>query len=297
VPQSISTVSVVIPALNAAGTLAEQLAALREQVGAPAFTTIVVDNGSTDSTLAIVHSFADAGMDIRVVNEPVRGINRARNAGVAATPDGSVVLICDADDVVSTAWVAELSATVSTKTWGAGPLEFARLNSPRTRSLWGGADVMDLPGPTPFRDTGHGSNCGFTKSMWSELGGFALDVVGHGDETEFFHRAWGAGFRLQWAPEAIVHHRQRDSATEMLKRRYKQGAAQARLANRPGYPAEAPRYRLGGVLKSALVAGARAVVSPVTRAPGWTLLGTVALNAGRCRGLATRQALRGEVAK
>lgn len=279
-------VSVVIPALNAATTIDAQLCALLRQVEAPRFRVVVVDNGSTDATAQIAQSYAARGLDLQVVHHPQKGINEARNAGVRVTAANGIVLICDADDVVADGWVVALAGCVGESNWAAGPLDFTVLNSHRTRSLWGGAERMSMLGPTPFRDTGHGSNCGFTRQMWVALGGFDEGLIGHGDETEFFYRAWKAGYKLRWAREATVHHRQRDSARSMLQRRYRQGVAQARLSRRDGYPAEAPQFSFTPSIKAALFATAKWLTGPVTRAPGWALLGTIALNLGRVRGLA-----------
>lgn len=79
-------VTIVIPALNAATTLSAQLSALDAQEDAPLFSVIVVDNGSEDETAVVARSFEPLNFDLEVVQEAVRGINSARNAGVLAAP-------------------------------------------------------------------------------------------------------------------------------------------------------------------------------------------------------------------
>ncbi len=98
-----SGVSVVIPALNAAGSIAQTLTALRGQAGAPPFETIVVDNGSADETACIAEHFG-----VKVVHEPLRGPAAARNRGLAEAA-GAIVLHLDADTVPTRRWVAELA--------------------------------------------------------------------------------------------------------------------------------------------------------------------------------------------
>jgi len=90
-------VSVVIPARNAAATLAQTLACLHEQDMAE-WEAIVVDDGSTDATASIaqLHGLHDGR--IRCIPGPGRGVSAARNAGIARCR-GAVIAFLDADDL------------------------------------------------------------------------------------------------------------------------------------------------------------------------------------------------------
>jgi glycosyltransferase involved in cell wall biosynthesis len=55
---------------------------------------VVVDNGSTDATAAVVESF---GKPVRVVREPRRGYGQACLAGIAALAPCDIVVFLDAD--------------------------------------------------------------------------------------------------------------------------------------------------------------------------------------------------------
>jgi glycosyltransferase involved in cell wall biosynthesis len=100
-------VSVVIPALNSAATLGSTLKGLRAQVNAPAFETIVVDNGSQDETLEIARA---AG--VRLESEPVRGPSAARNRGLAVA-QGEIIAYLDSDTLPTRRWLAALVAPFS----------------------------------------------------------------------------------------------------------------------------------------------------------------------------------------
>jgi glycosyltransferase involved in cell wall biosynthesis len=97
-------VSVVIPAYNAADTIAGTLRALQAQVDAPPFDVIVVDNASTDDTARVAR---DCGAT--VLQELVRGPAAARNCGLYHAT-GSIVAHLDADTVPSRRWLAEICA-------------------------------------------------------------------------------------------------------------------------------------------------------------------------------------------
>lgn len=101
-----TSISVVIPALNDAAMLTECLAALAVQ-SRPADEIIVVDNGSTDATAAV----ARAG-GARVVDEPTPGIFPATAAGFDAAV-GDILARLDADSVPPADWLARVEATMT----------------------------------------------------------------------------------------------------------------------------------------------------------------------------------------
>jgi glycosyltransferase involved in cell wall biosynthesis len=87
-------VSFVVPAFNEAATIGEVLTRvaalpLEKQV-------VVVDDGSTDDTAAIVRSWADGRDGVLLVQQPNRGKGAALRAGFEHV-DGDIVVIQDAD--------------------------------------------------------------------------------------------------------------------------------------------------------------------------------------------------------
>jgi glycosyltransferase involved in cell wall biosynthesis len=90
-------VSVIIPACNAATTLAETLASVRAQTHRN-LEVVVVDDGSVDATAAIVAAAAAQDSRVRLVRQANAGVAAARNRGIAAT-SGAFVALLDADDL------------------------------------------------------------------------------------------------------------------------------------------------------------------------------------------------------
>jgi glycosyltransferase involved in cell wall biosynthesis len=86
-------VSVVIPTYNRAWSLTTALDSVLSQ-DFEAFETIVVDDGSTDETPALLARY---GAALRVIGQPNRGVSAARNAGIRAARAPLVALL-DSDD-------------------------------------------------------------------------------------------------------------------------------------------------------------------------------------------------------
>lgn len=118
-------ITVVIPAHNAAATLAATLDSVLEQSAAPA-AILVVDDGSTDATAQVAARFIHAG--VKVLTGPGQGVAAARNTGMRAA---------------ATAWIALLDAD---DTWRPGFLEAAHdalRATPAATACFVAADAID----------------------------------------------------------------------------------------------------------------------------------------------------------
>lgn len=100
------TISVIIPAYNAAKWLRAAVASVRRQTR-PADEIIIVDDGSSDGTDLLCREF---GAVVRYTRRENGGLAAARNTGVEAS-SGEWLLFLDADDVLLPDALAALSAT------------------------------------------------------------------------------------------------------------------------------------------------------------------------------------------
>jgi glycosyltransferase involved in cell wall biosynthesis len=100
------SVSVVIPAKNAAAHIREAIESVLAQ-GSDVAELIVVDDGSTDDTAAIVKSFGESR--IRLVANEASGVSAARNLG-ARLSRGNWLMFLDADDRLRPGAIATLLA-------------------------------------------------------------------------------------------------------------------------------------------------------------------------------------------
>ncbi len=91
-------ISTIIPAYNAGRYLAAALDSVLSQTRA-SDETIVVDDGSTDTTSAVLQNYSTR---VRTIHQEHRGTSRALNVGIAAA-NGDALAFLDADDL----WLPE----------------------------------------------------------------------------------------------------------------------------------------------------------------------------------------------
>ncbi|MDZ4179243.1 MAG: glycosyltransferase [Coriobacteriia bacterium] len=103
--------SVVVPAYNAAATLSSTLDALLEQ-SLDDWECVIVDDGSTDDTLAIARGYAADDSRFRVLSQPNAGTGGAYNTGVSGAR-GEYVVLCSADDILLPEHLAEMAALIA----------------------------------------------------------------------------------------------------------------------------------------------------------------------------------------
>jgi len=115
------TISIIVPTWNCGAFLRASLESLiRQTIPAP---VIVVDDGSTDETAAILSDFADR---IQVFVQPVRhGANAARNIAIRAS-QSPFIAFADADNEYEPTWLKSLCLAHETGRYGVAYSGFTR---------------------------------------------------------------------------------------------------------------------------------------------------------------------------
>jgi glycosyltransferase involved in cell wall biosynthesis len=124
----VRSVSVVIPAKNAAAYIREAIDSALAQ-GADVGDVVVVNDGSTDDTVAIVRAVRDPRL--RLIGNDSAGVSAARNLG-ARTARGHWLLFLDADDRLRAGAVTTLVAAASA--------------APQAVLVYGDYDLIDCAG-------------------------------------------------------------------------------------------------------------------------------------------------------
>ncbi len=189
-----SSVSVIIPAYNAARHLAEAIESVLGQ-GADVLEVIVADDGSTDGTRDVAEAYP-----VRLLTLVHAGVSVARNAAVDAAT-GEWLAFVDADDI----WLpgklsAQLAAAAAHP--GAGLVLCERVFQ------------FDVPIPEWFtEERDGGSSALFQPSAWllrkrdfERVGGFEPGRA-LGEDMNWLLRAWQLGIQHHVVPETLVVRR------------------------------------------------------------------------------------------
>jgi glycosyltransferase involved in cell wall biosynthesis len=216
-----ASVSVVVPAYNAAATLGDQLDALATQRYDGDWELVVVDNGSSDGTaeLARRHRRRFPGFTL-VDGGSQRGHSVPRNAGARAAR-GELLAYCDADDIVAPGWLAAMAEAASHYDLIGGWLDVRPLNDEATRSWhqpWPRDRLRSWLLPYAVS-----ANLAVWADVLSDLGGWSSEYEAGGEDTELSWRAQLAGHQLGFAPDAVVYYRYRPGLWQTARQAYKIG--------------------------------------------------------------------------
>lgn len=222
-------ISVIVSTRNRAHFLPEALRTLASQQCDAPFEVVVIDNGSTDGTPALLAEWCHRDSRFRTACEPRPGLSRGKNAGIrmARAP---LLIFTDDDMRVHPRWVES----------------FRRLFAAHEGDLMlAGGPVMPIPddlGAWPdwldeaaLADVGllqHGDERALVKSeyvwggnmavpkalfgqlgLWDEAAGLQADHRVTREDSQFYEdtelqdRARAAGGSTWFCPDAVVHHR------------------------------------------------------------------------------------------
>ena len=202
--------SVIIPSLNAADTIATQLEALASQRWSEPWEVIISDNGSTDKTLAIIERYGNRLLNLHVVDSSDRrGAAHARNVGAQAAT-GDALAFCDADDEVASDWVAAIGEALREYDLVASRFDIEKLNAPwvqksRENPQIDGLQRLWYP---PYLSHASGSGLGLKRSLHEAVGGFDESFC-FLEETDYCLRIQLAGVKIHFVPDAVVYYRYR----------------------------------------------------------------------------------------
>lgn len=217
--KSFNTISVIIPTRNRAPSLAALLDSLARSEAPPdaALEIIVVDNGSTDDTVAMLQKRCNARQPypMRVLSQPLRGKSHALNLALANC-SGELLVIFDDDVTVEPSCLVKLADAYRITDYaavqgrilpGVDPdgrsADPARLREYNIPLIDYGAEFREIRVLT-------GTNMSFTRELLNAVGHFdprlGPGAAGFSEDSEFSIRIRKAGLKIGYTPHAVVYH-------------------------------------------------------------------------------------------
>jgi glycosyltransferase involved in cell wall biosynthesis len=250
-------VSVVVCAYNAADTIGECLESL-DRLDYPNFEVIIVNDGSKDRTGDIAHTWANERQRVshasgagpgapaservgacrgakppaRVIDVENGGLSLARNIGLEHA-SGEIVAYTDADVRVDPLWLAYLvQPFLKSDVVGSGGPNVV----PDDDSAVAQCVARAPGGPTHVllddRIAEHvpGCNMAFRREALLAIGGFNPIYLRAGDDVDVCWRLQARGWKIGFAPSALVWHRHRASVKAYWRQQVGYGEGEAWLA-------------------------------------------------------------------
>ncbi|QQR92101.1 MAG: glycosyltransferase [Candidatus Iainarchaeum archaeon] len=198
-----ASASIIIPAYNAAKTIADCLDALKQQTISPK-EIIVVDDGSKDNTSKVVATFSN----VKLTSQANAGPARARNVGAKAAK-GDIIIFLDSDCVPEKNWLEEMLK----------PFEDAKVAGvqgaykSKQKSIVARFDQLDIE----YRyermkraeklDWIGSYSAAYRRDIFLKENGFDESFPkASGEDAELSYRMAEKKYRLIFAPSAIVYH-------------------------------------------------------------------------------------------
>jgi GT2 family glycosyltransferase len=213
----VKSLSVIVPNWNGENHLRDCLSALRQQDYAGPIETVVVDNGSTDRSMALVSREYPWVRLVRL--ETNLGFATACNRG-AKEASGDLALFLNNDTRVDSGWARELSSSFDDSDVAAAGAKILD---------WQGQHLDFVGGTLSFFGHAHqisqgeadqgrfdvernvlfpcGGAMAVRREVFLEVGGFDEDYFIYFEDVDIGWRLWIMGYKVVFCPRAVTYHR------------------------------------------------------------------------------------------
>jgi cellulose synthase/poly-beta-1,6-N-acetylglucosamine synthase-like glycosyltransferase len=213
------SVSIIIPTFDGASRIGACLDALTKQTAGRDIEILVVNDGSTDSTVDVVTLYSE----IRLISQANAGPAAARNRG-ASEARGALILFTDDDCVPMAGWLeAMIEPFEDPEVVGAKGVyrthqkrliaRFVQIEYEDRYRLMAGLESID------FIDT---YSAAFRRDRFLEMTGYDTSFpVACAEDAELSYRMSARGWKMKFVPSAVVYHTHPETLSRYLKRKYK----------------------------------------------------------------------------
>jgi GT2 family glycosyltransferase len=215
---ALKLVSVIVLNLNGEKIIARCLDCLLRQ-SYPNLEIIIIDNGSSDGSLALIQKYLSTGIVSIVRNERNLGVPGGRNQGLLYAR-GEIVAFIDNDGYAAPTWLEEsvrrleaapdIGAVAAVVFFNKRKIILNGAGATVNRQGYGGDVCFNMPYEfATFPDEVlYPMGCGMVirKDVLDRIGPLDALLVNYYDDTEVGIRIWKLGMRVVVAPEAWVDH-------------------------------------------------------------------------------------------
>lgn len=214
-------VTVVIPNFNYSRYIRQAIASVKAQT-LNNLECIIVDDGSTDDSVAIISEAIVDDKRFRLITQSNSGVAHARNHGISQSR-GEYICCLDADDSMAPDYLSTLVPALD--------------RDPKLGIAYTRITIMNEDGelsdhvhswPTPYDVSRgvHGNQvptcCVYRKSWWTRLGGYRQRLAPHGagqEDADFWFRILANGGSAEMvSPRGLFHYRLHEGQSSNVNR-------------------------------------------------------------------------------
>ncbi len=205
--------SIIVPVHNRPEEVRELLGSLQKQDFKKEFEVVIVEDGSSESSEAVVNSF-QKNLQISYYFKANSGPGDSRNFGMEKAK-GDYYIILDSDCILPSQYLTEVDTELHNEfvhCFG-GPdaaddsfttvqkaINYVMTSFFTTGGIRGGKKSVGKFQPRSF-------NMGISKEAFEKTGGFGR--IHPGEDPDLIFRIWKAGFDTRLFPNAFVYHKRR----------------------------------------------------------------------------------------
>jgi glycosyltransferase involved in cell wall biosynthesis len=230
--------SIIIPVYNRPQEIDELLESLIEQDFSDDFEVLIIEDGSTEKSEAIIEKYKSK-LHLKYFFKENSGAGMSRNFGMQHAT-GTYFIFLDSDVIVPKHYLSEVFKALHknfTDAFGGPdaahdsftPLQKA-INYSMTAVLTTGGIRGKKKAVGKFQPRSF--NLGLSKVAFSAVNGFSDLKVG--EDIDLTFRLWKNGFETQLIEKAFVYHKRRSTIKQFLKQAFAFGTARPQLNKR--YP-------------------------------------------------------------
>jgi cellulose synthase/poly-beta-1,6-N-acetylglucosamine synthase-like glycosyltransferase len=218
-PIQAESVSIIVPTFNGASRIGDCLGALLQQTLGRDIEILVINDGSTDTTAEVVEHYSG----VRLITQANAGPAAARNRG-ALEARGTIILFTDDDCVPMQDWIDAMLEPFQ------DPEVVGAKGTYRTRQKALAARLVQIEYEDRYRlmarscwiDFIDTYSAAFRRARFVEVKGYDTSFpVACAEDIELSYRMSARGWKMKFAPAAIVYHTHPDTLWRYLKKKYK----------------------------------------------------------------------------
>lgn len=219
-------VSMIATVLNEENTIKDFMKSVLNQTKKPD-EFVIVDGGSSDGTFEILKKYSIEHKWVKVFQAKRASVGRGRNFAIGKAKN-EIIACTDAGCILHKRWFRSIIKPFERKNVDISVGIYKPLYKNDFEYFQGQLAVPKMEKiDTPSRMSTR--SLAFRKSAWKNVGGFP-DLV-TGEDTLFHLNLEKAGFRYEFAKDAIVYWKMRKSWKDFAKQFYKYGVGDRKLGN------------------------------------------------------------------